>query len=123
MRSAKPNLLHVQGHRKLPQFSRPVARNAISVKGVVAWFHAAALRVSSFFSGLSYTVAGSFQLQVLRAHRWGVQSLAASDGLVLVPDGLVEHAVALRCDKLEDAVPIFAILPVGKHSHPALSPL
>jgi hypothetical protein len=46
-------------------------RRPVSVKGVVSWFHAASLRGLSFFSGLSQTVAGSFQFRVPRVHRWG----------------------------------------------------
>jgi len=44
------------------------------------------------------------------------------DGLALVPDGLIESAGALlRRDKLEGAVLVFVMGPVGKRSHPALS--
>ena len=43
------------------------------------------------------------------------------DGLALVPNGLIEPAVALlRCDKLEGAVLVFVIVPVCKLPHPTL---
>jgi hypothetical protein len=76
---AVPGLLLPFVAQAAHQLAQPLLLHApVSVKGVVAWFHAASLRGSSFFSGLSQTVVGSSQFRVPRVHRWGLWSLAAA---------------------------------------------
>ena len=51
----------------------------------------------------------------------GSPEFGSGDGITLVPGSLVKGALVLRCDKLEGAVLVFVIVPVGKRSHLVLA--